>query len=55
MKRKLLVKDFAAIHNLCLLELYYVAGQMHSMGSLVTPKILVDEFLVFWDHRDFKI
>jgi len=43
-------RGFGIVHDVCICELHFVAGQLHHMGSGIDIKMLLDEFGVQWDR-----
>jgi hypothetical protein len=43
-------QGWALIHNICICELHYVAGQLRARGSGIDIDKLMDEFNVQWDR-----
>jgi hypothetical protein len=41
--------NWRTVYDACLLELHYVAGQLHAHGSSLTLPLLLDEFGAWWD------
>ena len=48
-------RGFAMVFDLCILEIYYVAGQLCHAGSGLGLEKLLDEFRVQWDRIAAKL
>ena len=48
-------KGFVIIHDVCLCELHFIAGQLYHMQSTIDIKMLLDEFGVQWDRFAEKV
>lgn len=48
-------RGFEVVHDVCICELHYIAGQLHSQGSALDFPFLLDQFGVQWDRLAERI
>ena len=48
-------RGFGIVYDMCICELYYVAGQLRHMGSGLDTGMLLDEFKAQWDRVAEKL